>query len=131
VSTRGFFLEAHNSPLSSAKVKNLWSYTSTPPQHTFVVHIIQQEFVSIFMIYLSFLFCMPRFSSSLPVRINPKLNSDFMCLPFACFTFFQSNTVNPSSTLFKCLSPYLVSRPYIKNHTVFGSLCIHHVLIES
>lgn len=83
------------------------------------------------MIYLNSLFCMPRFSSSLPVRIKPKLNRDFMCLPFAYFTFFKSNTVNPSSTLFKCLFLYLVSKPYIKHHTVFRSLCIHHVLIES
>jgi hypothetical protein len=28
-----FSLEAHNSPLSSAKVKNTWSSTSTPLQH--------------------------------------------------------------------------------------------------
>jgi len=42
-----FFLDAHISPLSSAKVKNMWSYTSTTPQHAFMGHIIQQEFVSI------------------------------------------------------------------------------------
>ena len=58
-------------------------------------------------------------------RIKPKLNRDFTCLPYACFTFFKSNTVNLSSTLFKCLLLYLVSRPYTKHHTVFRSLCIH------
>ena len=83
------------------------------------------------MIYLKSLFCMPRFSSSLPVRIKPKLNRDFMCLPFASFTSSESNTVKPSSTLFKCLLLYLVSRPYVKHHTVLRSLCFHHVLIES
>jgi hypothetical protein len=39
-----FFVEAHNSSLSSAKVKNMWSYTSTPPQQAFMGHIILQEF---------------------------------------------------------------------------------------
>jgi len=110
-----FYLEAHNSPLSSAKIKNFWSYTSTNPQNAFMGHIIQQEFVSIFLIYLDSLFCMTRFSSSLPIRIKPLLNRDFICLPFASFTFFKSNTVNPSSTLCKCLLLYLVSRPHVKH----------------
>ena len=87
-----FTLEACNSPPSSANVKNMWSYTFIPPpQYAFMGHIIQKEFEIVFMIYLNSLFCMSRFSGSLTVKIKPKLNRDFMCLPFACFSFFESN----------------------------------------